>query len=105
MTTTAPDNLASSLQAMNISTTTIREDEEEKNDPASSSLTTSNPEDMVVVVVDPYSTGCLIVKEIMKRGYSVIALWTTDFSDEMKTHIPKSAGTITYHTQIDQKGQ
>ena len=96
------NSLASSLQEMNIATTTIRENEEERNDMPSTTM--PNVEDMVVVVVDPYSTGCLIVKEVMKRGYSVIALWTTGFSDDMKMHVPKSAGTISYHAQIDQNG-
>jgi biotin carboxylase len=80
-------------------TTTIRERDDEDNENVSTS-----PDDMVVVLVDPYSTGCLIAKEIMKRGYSVIALWTTGFSAEMKTHVPKSAGTVSYHAQIDQNG-
>lgn len=54
----------------------------------------------VVVVVDPYSTGCVIVKEIQSRGYQVIALWTSGFSDEMKTHVPLSCGVIKYHQEV-----
>lgn len=29
-----------------------------------------------VIIVDPYSTGCLIGKEIAMRGYNLVALWT-----------------------------
>jgi biotin carboxylase len=96
-------NVIVSMEEMKLDpseTTTIRERDDEDNENA---LSTS-PEDMVVVMVDPYSTGCLIVKEIMKRGYTVIALWTTGFSEAMKFHVPKSAGTMSYHAQIDQNG-
>ncbi len=53
-----------------------------------------------VVVTDPYSTGCLVVNEISRRGYHVIALWTRGFSDEMKAHTPMAAGIMRYHTEI-----
>jgi hypothetical protein len=33
-------------------------------------------EGQVVILVDPYSTGCLVGKEIAMRGYELIALWT-----------------------------
>jgi biotin carboxylase len=55
-----------------------------------------------VVLVDPYSTGCLIGKEISKRGYSLIALWTAGFSPEMKTHVPLAAGIMNYIFEYDQ---
>jgi biotin carboxylase len=60
--------------------------------------------DQVVIIVDPYSTGCLVAQEIQKRGYAVIALWSTGFAPEMKLHVPKSAGTMTYHAECDQNG-
>lgn len=37
-------------------------------------FTTVDASKEIVVVVDPYSTGCLIVKEIQSRGYKVIAV-------------------------------
>jgi biotin carboxylase len=104
------DNLITTIEEMTLATSTIPEmDDEVSGDiqsypTATVSSSSSSPEDMVVVVVDPYSTGCLIVKEIMKRGYSVIALWTTGFSAEMKTHVPKSVGAVMYHAEIDQNG-
>lgn len=55
-----------------------------------------------VVVVDPYSTGCLVVREIIERGYGVIALWTKEFSEDMKTHIPKSCGRIHYIAEVEE---
>lgn len=62
-------------------------------------FTTMDASKEVVVVVDPYSTGCVIVKEIQSRGYKVIALWTKGFSDEMKKHLPLSCGTMTYYDE------
>jgi len=63
-------------------------------------FTTLDASEEVVVVVDPYSTGCVIVKEIQSRGYKVIALWTTGFSDEMKKHVPISCGTMEYLEEV-----
>lgn len=57
----------------------------------------------VAVIVDPYSTGCLVAKEIAKRGCVLIALWTRGFSDDMKTHVPQSAGTMNYFCEVDER--
>jgi biotin carboxylase len=56
-----------------------------------------------VVLIDPYSTGCCVAEEIMKRGFSVIALWTQGFSPEMKKHIPLSCGTLNYLAEVDER--
>lgn len=56
----------------------------------------------VVVIVDPYSTGCLVAKEINLRGYPIVALWTHGFSEAMKTHVPQSVGTIKYLASVDE---
>jgi len=61
--------------------------------------------DQAVILVDPYSTGCIVGKEIYKRGYALICCWTAGFSEDMKTHIPKSAGVMTYHAQVDEVAQ
>jgi hypothetical protein len=37
---------------------------------SSSSLTTAQS---VILIVDPYSTGCLVAMEIIKRGYPIMA--------------------------------
>lgn len=58
--------------------------------------------EQVVILVDPYSTGCLIGKEIHKRGYALIALWTSGFNEDMKLHIPKAAGIMPYHAECEQ---
>lgn len=58
----------------------------------------------VVIIVDPYSTGCLIGKEMAMRGYSLLALWTKGFSPEMKTHVPQSCGSMNYLAQVDEVG-
>lgn len=65
-------------------------------------VTTVDASNECVVLVDPYSTGCLIAEEIMKRGYTIMALWTAGFSPEMKTHVPVSAGEIRWHAQLDE---
>jgi Phosphoribosylglycinamide synthetase, ATP-grasp (A) domain len=61
-----------------------------------------SPSDQVVVLVDPYSTGCVVAQEMSKRGYGLVAVWTTGFSDEMKTHIPTSCGPMHYVAEIAQ---
>jgi len=65
-------------------------------------FTTVDASKEAVVVVDPYSTGCLIAKEIQGRGYRVIVLWTRGFSEEMKKHVPLSCGTMTYYDEVDE---
>jgi hypothetical protein len=61
-----------------------------------------DPSKQVVVVVDPYSTGCLVAKEINLRGYPIVALWTKGFSEAMKTHVPQSVGVLNYLASVDE---
>eukprot|EP00804_Cyclotella_cryptica_P013837 CCRYP_018173-RA/>CCRYP_018173-RA protein AED:0.09 eAED:0.09 QI:1797/1/1/1/0.87/0.66/9/457/484 len=63
-------------------------------------FTTVDASKEVAVIVDPYSTGCLVAKEIQSRGYKVIALWTKGFSEEMKKHIPLSCAGISYFAEV-----
>jgi biotin carboxylase len=56
----------------------------------------------VVVVVDPYSTGCMVVREIMNRGTDVVAVWTNGFSEHMKTHVPNLCGKLEYLAEIEE---
>lgn len=65
-------------------------------------MTTVDSSREAVVLIDPYSTGCCIAEEIMKRGFSVIALWTRGFSPEMKTHVPLSCGNIKYLAEVEE---
>jgi len=65
-------------------------------------FTTVDASKEVVVVVDPYSTGCIIAKEVQSRGYKVIALWTTGFSEEMKKHVPLSCGVMNYYEEVNE---
>lgn len=55
-----------------------------------------------LLVVDPYSTGCLITKEIENRGYKIIALWTKGFAPEMKLHVPLAAGKMNYLAEVEE---
>ena len=73
-------------------------DDDFDNDEASDAYSVAT--EQAVILVDPYSTGCLIGKEMYKRGYALLCLWTTGFSADMKLHVPQSAGTMTYHAQI-----
>jgi len=65
----------------------------------------SDPSKAVVILVDPYSTGCLIAKEINLRGYPILALWTKGFSPEMKMHVPTACGTMNYLAQVDEPNE
>ena len=65
-------------------------------------VTTVDASKECVVLVDPYSTGCLIAEEILKRGYTVMALWTKGFAPEMKTHVPISVNELRYHAELDE---
>lgn len=62
----------------------------------------SDPATQVVIIVDPYSTGCLVAQEFQKRGYPVVALWTTGFSADMRTHVPLSCENLTYYAEVEQ---
>lgn len=57
----------------------------------------------IAVLVDPYSTGCIVAQEMQKRGFLIIALWTTGFADAMKLHVPKTCGRMDYFAQVDQQ--
>lgn len=56
-----------------------------------------------VVVVTPYSSGCCIAKEIQDRGYQLICLWSAEFSEAMKTHVPKSADGLKWNLELDEQ--
>ena len=77
-------------------------DRPELRGPLVKRMTTVDASREVVVVVDPYSTGCCITEEIMKRGYKVVALWTKGFSPDMKTHVPVSVGELKYFGELDE---
>jgi hypothetical protein len=63
-------------------------------------FTTVDASKEVAVIVDPYSTGCLVAREIMSRGYKVIALWTLGFNEDMKKHVPLSCTGIQYFAEV-----
>lgn len=54
----------------------------------------------LVIIVTPYSTGCIVAQEMMRRGFLVGALWTSGFSDEMKTHVPTCVAGIQYFFEV-----
>jgi len=61
------------------------------------------PEGEFVVIVNPYSTGCCIAQDFASRGYNVVALWTSDFPEDLKTHVPSVCnGKVEYHAQVNQ---
>jgi hypothetical protein len=77
-------------------------DRPELRGPLIKRMTTVDSSKECVVLVDPYSTGCCIALEIMKRGFTVIALWTKNFAPEMKTHVPLSCGVMKYFAEIEE---
>ena len=50
-------------------------------------------EDCCVVVVDPYSTGAMVVSELLRRDFRVIALWTKEVG-ENRGHYPAAADGV-----------
>jgi len=77
-------------------------DRPELRGPLMKRMTTVDSSKEVVVLIDPYSTGCVIAEEILKRGFRLIALWTRGFSNEMKTHVPLSVGEIEYYAEVEE---
>ena len=77
-------------------------DRPELRGPLVKRMTTVDASREVVVIIDPYSTGCCIAEEVLKRGYKVIALWTKGFSEDMKTHVPVSVGNLNYVAQVEE---
>ena len=69
-------------------------DRPELRGPLVKRMTTVDSSKEVVVIVDPYSTGTVVANEVMKRGFSVIALWTEKISDELKNHVPLSCSNM-----------
>lgn len=65
-------------------------------------MTTIDASKEIIVVVDPYSTGCLVAEEMLKRGYKIMALWTAGFSEIMKTHVPLSCTSLQYHNEVSE---
>lgn len=56
-----------------------------------------------VVVVDPVSTGGVVAAELFNRGYAVIAVWSNEISEEMRTHVPLPARGLKYHAEIEER--
>jgi biotin carboxylase len=77
-------------------------DRPELRGPLMKRMTTVDSSKECVVLVDPYSTGCLVAEETMKRGYKVIALWTRGFSLEMRKHVPLSVGHLAYMDEVEE---
>lgn len=80
----------------------LSNDRPELRGPLVKRMTTVDSSKEAVIIVDPYSTGAVISEEIMKRGFSVIALWTLGFAPEMKTHVPISCGQLNYYDEIEE---
>jgi hypothetical protein len=55
-----------------------------------------------VVVVDPLSTGGTLAAELAQRGYAVIAAWSHEVSEEMRSHVPELARNLKYHAEIEE---
>jgi len=79
-------------------------DRPELRGPLIKHMTTVDSSKEVVVVVDPYSTGTVLADEVMKRGFSVIALWSKGISAELKNHLPLSCKDMKeYFASMDAK--
>jgi len=56
-----------------------------------------------VAVVDPLSTGGTLTAEIARRGYSVIAVWSSELTPEMRTHVPANAKGVQYLAEVEEQ--
>jgi hypothetical protein len=76
-------------------------DRPELRGPLVKRMTTIDSSKEAVVIVDPFSTGALLADEVMKRGFSVIALWTKGLSPDIKEHTPVACGKLNYLAQVE----
>lgn len=79
-------------------------DRPELRGPLMKRMTTLDSSKEAVVIVDPFSTGTVVADEVIKRGYSVIALWSKGIDPELKTHAPISCGKVNYFAEMDATG-
>jgi biotin carboxylase len=80
---------------------TVEDDSMHSSDICPSKSTLATP---AVVIVTPYSTGCCVALEIQKKGYDLICLWSQDFSEVMKTHVPASCkGLLVFAAELDEQ--
>jgi len=56
-----------------------------------------------LIVVDPISTGGSVAVEAKNKGFSVIACWTSDLTDDFRTHVPENAKGLKYTAQVEEK--
>lgn len=68
------------------------------------SWSTPSNSDCCVVVVDPYSTGAMVVSELLRREFQVIALWTNEVG-ENRGHFPAAAEGVPekFFAELDQQ--
>jgi len=60
------------------------------------------PTNSVIAIVDPYSTGCCVALEAIKRGYKLVVVWT-DGIGENKTHVPTSCVDVRYYGEVEEQ--
>lgn len=56
----------------------------------------------VIVIVDPISTGGSVAYEAQQRGYTVIAVWCAELTEDFRCHVPECCRNIKYHREIDE---
>jgi biotin carboxylase len=76
-------------------------DRPELRGPLIKRMTTLDSSKEAVIIVDPYSTGAVVADEVMKRGFSVIALWSKGLPPELKAHRPVSCGKLDFIAEIE----
>jgi len=64
---------------------------------------TAKPVRTCAVVVDPVSTGGVLAAELVERGYAVIAVWSREISEEMRSHVPRPAKGLKYHATVEEQ--
>lgn len=76
-------------------------DRPELRGPLIKRMTTVDSSKEVVVVVDPFSTGTVVADEVVRRGFSVICLWSKGIVPQLKAHLPLACGKPNYLAELD----
>jgi len=55
-----------------------------------------------IAVVDPISTGACVANDCASRGYAVIAVWTKDIGETMRSHVPQTCKDLKYKAEVNE---
>lgn len=57
-----------------------------------------------VAVVDPITTGAVLAAEFAQRGCQVVAVWSSELSEDLKQdHLPEAANKFQYYAEVTEQ--